>query len=87
VPVQNLRERIFENKSTRENKFKQGCQVLYFQTKNPNLGIYMRSFEWKILAYFMAIGIFDCYFICFMTSWYILWSIGEYFSHFGMLYQ
>jgi hypothetical protein len=35
----------------------QGCQMAYFETKNPNLGhwIFWRSLEWKMLVYFMTI--------------------------------
>jgi hypothetical protein len=41
----------------------QGCQMVYFQTKNPNLGKFGRVLQWKMLVYFMAI-------------WYILRSFG-----------
>jgi hypothetical protein len=33
----------------------QGCQMVYFQTKNPNLGNLCSVLEWKILVYFMPI--------------------------------
>jgi hypothetical protein len=33
----------------------QGCQMVCFQTKNPNLGKFWRALEWKMLKYFMAI--------------------------------
>jgi hypothetical protein len=32
----------------------QGCQMVYFQTKNPNLGKFWRACEWKML-YFITI--------------------------------
>jgi hypothetical protein len=32
-----------------------GCQMVYFQTKNPNLGKFLRALDWKMLTYFMAI--------------------------------
>jgi hypothetical protein len=35
--------------------YRQGCQMVYFQTKNPNLGTFWRALEWKMLVYFMAI--------------------------------
>jgi hypothetical protein len=47
----------------------QGCQMVYFQTKNLNLGKFWRVFQWKVLVYVMAI-------------WYILWSIGIFFTVF-----
>jgi hypothetical protein len=33
----------------------QGCQMAYFQTKNPNLGKLLRALDWKMLLDFMAI--------------------------------
>jgi hypothetical protein len=33
----------------------QGCQMVYFQTKNPNLGKFLMALEWKMLVYFMTI--------------------------------
>jgi hypothetical protein len=41
----------------------QGCQMVCFQTKNPNLGKFWRALEWKMLLYFMII-------------WNILWPYG-----------
>jgi hypothetical protein len=28
--------------------FEQGCQMVYFQTKNPNLGKFGRVLKWKM---------------------------------------
>jgi hypothetical protein len=33
----------------------QGCQMVYFQTKNPTLGKFLRALDWKMLKYLMAI--------------------------------
>jgi hypothetical protein len=33
----------------------QGCQMVFFQTKNPNLGKFCRALEWKSLVYYLAI--------------------------------
>jgi hypothetical protein len=33
----------------------QGCQMVSFQTKNPNLGIFWRTLEWKMLLYILFI--------------------------------
>jgi hypothetical protein len=41
----------------------QGCQMVCFQTKNPNLGKFWRALDWKILAHFMFI-------------WYIISGFG-----------
>jgi hypothetical protein len=47
--------------------FNQGCQMVYFQTKNPNLGKLWRVLQWKMLLYFMSI-------------WYILLQIGIFYG-------
>jgi hypothetical protein len=39
----------------------QGCQMVYFQTKNTNLGKIWGALEWKMLLYLM-------------TIWNIFWS-------------
>jgi hypothetical protein len=33
----------------------QDCQMVCFQTKNPDLGKFWRALEWKVLLYFMSI--------------------------------
>jgi hypothetical protein len=33
----------------------QGCQMVYFQTKNPNSGKIWRALERKMLSYFVTI--------------------------------
>jgi hypothetical protein len=67
--------------------------MLYFQTKNPNLGKFWRAFQRNMLAYFTAIGsiikllyIFYISLVYFLALWYILWSFGI-FPRFGTLYQ
>jgi hypothetical protein len=45
----------FENKPS-GNTTQQGCQMAYFQNKNPNLGNFWGLWQWKMLLYFMAIG-------------------------------
>jgi hypothetical protein len=42
--------------------------MVYFQTKNPNLGKFLRALDWKRLIYFMA-------------SWNILLSFGKFYDH------
>jgi hypothetical protein len=45
----------------------QGCQMVYFQTKNPNFGKFLRVLQWTLLVYFMAIYVHLVYF---MAVWY-----------------
>jgi hypothetical protein len=33
----------------------QGCQMVYFKTKNPKLGTYCMAWEWKMLVNFTAV--------------------------------
>jgi hypothetical protein len=48
-------------------RLNQGCQMVCFQTKNPNLGKFRRALDWKIF-----ICIFDCHLEYFMDIWGIL---------------
>jgi hypothetical protein len=45
----------------------QGCQMVYFRTKNPNLGKFWRALDWKVLIYLMA-------------NWNSLWALGIFWS-------
>jgi hypothetical protein len=56
----------------------QGCQMVYFQTKNSNLGKFCRALNWKMLIYFMVIwnilrafGMVNYCLVHFMFIWYI----------------
>jgi hypothetical protein len=66
---------------------RQGCQMVSFQSKNPNLGKFWRALYSKMLIYFMAIwnilrtfGIFYDHLVHFVFIWYI-------FSGFGNIYR
>jgi hypothetical protein len=68
------------------NRVEQGCQMVRFQTKNPNMGKFWGVLQWKILVYFM-------------TIWSILRPLEMFYGHllyfvviyisprFGILYQ
>jgi hypothetical protein len=58
----------------------QGCQMVCFQTKNPNLGKFLRAIEWKLLVYFMVIWLIIWPFGNVVVIWYI-------FPRFGILCQ
>jgi hypothetical protein len=45
----------------------QGCEMVYFQTKNTNLGKFWRALEWKML-------------VCFMNIWNILRTLGIFYD-------
>jgi hypothetical protein len=65
----------------------QCCQMVYFQTENPNLGKFWKVLQWKMFGIFRAIlsisrptGIFYGHLVHFVVIWYI-------FTRFGMLYR
>jgi hypothetical protein len=56
----------------------QGCQMVHFQTKNPNLGKFWNALHWKMLIYLMAIcnisgtfGVFYGHLVHFVSVWFI----------------
>jgi hypothetical protein len=66
-----------------KNFLNQGCQMVCFQTKNPNLGKFCRVLLWKILVYFMTIWsnlrplqIFFGHLVYFVVIWYIFIRFG-----------
>jgi hypothetical protein len=68
------------NVGTKILQQEQGCQMVCFQTKNPNLGKFCMALDWKMFVYFMA-------------TWNILWRFGIFYDHlvhfssFGFMYQ
>jgi hypothetical protein len=56
---------------------KQGCQVVYFQTKNPNFDIYLYIFIYILEGLGVEnFDIFYGYLVIFVVVWHILWSFG-----------
>jgi hypothetical protein len=56
----------------------QGCQMVYFQTKNRNLGKFWRVLQWRMEVYFLALWsilqpfyIFYGHLVYFVVIWYI----------------
>jgi hypothetical protein len=79
---------ILFNVSRTTNGGVQGCQMAYFQTKNPNVGKIWRALQWRMLAYFMPIwsilrpfGLFYGHLVYFTAIWYILLSFGIFCCH------
>jgi hypothetical protein len=61
----------------------QGCQMVYFQTKNPNSDKFWWALDCKLLIYFTAIwntlrtlGIFYDHLVQFVFIWYISSGFG-----------
>jgi hypothetical protein len=52
--VRFLKKNIYANNPS-SGHWIQGCQMVSFQTKNPNLGKFWRAVHGKMLIYFMAI--------------------------------
>jgi hypothetical protein len=67
---------------------RQGCQMVYFQTKNFNLGNFWRVLQWKILIYFLCHAVylrpFDIFYghlVNFVVIWYIFPHFWATFFH------
>jgi hypothetical protein len=67
--------------------FHQGCQMGYFQTKNPNLGNFWNVSSWKMLVNVIAIWSILLPFCIFYDHLIYFVVILVYFPPFGMLYQ
>jgi hypothetical protein len=57
----------------------QGCQMVYFQTKNHNLGKFLKVLQLQILVFFWPFCLFYGQTVYFTEIWYILWSPGIFF--------
>jgi hypothetical protein len=55
----------------KHSKLHQGCQMVCFQTKNPNLGKFCGVLQWKMLVYFT-----ETWFILLTVFCNILWTFG-----------
>jgi hypothetical protein len=79
------------SKSADRRTVAQGCQMVYFQTKNSNFGILYQALEWKILVHFgtfLALGItYKDHLVYLMAFWYILCLVWYIFSIFGLPYR
>jgi hypothetical protein len=71
---------------TKRPRDRQGCQMVYFQTKNPNLGKFWRALDWKLLLFYGHLEQFT-------VIWDIFWPFGTFcvhlvhFSGFGIMYH
>jgi hypothetical protein len=52
---QKSNEKIYETQKIPVSHPIQGCQMVYFQTKKPNLSKFWRALKREIMVYFMAI--------------------------------
>jgi hypothetical protein len=59
----------------------QGCQMVYFQTRNPNLSKFWSVLQWQILVYFMDIWSFYGHLKYFMDIWSILRTFEIFYGH------
>jgi hypothetical protein len=65
----------------------EGCQMVYFQNKNPNLGKFWRALGRKMLMYFTATGNILQTFGIFYYHWVHFVFLGYIFAGFGIMYQ
>jgi hypothetical protein len=54
----------------------QGCQMVYFKTKNLTLGIFRRALEGICWYMYILYGRLGSWFNICMAVWYSLWSFG-----------
>jgi hypothetical protein len=81
------RSRSPKRRRSRSRWAGQGCQMVYFQTINPNLSKFWRVLQWKVLVpicILCAFGILRTFGIYIMSIWCILWPFGIFFR-FGVL--
>jgi hypothetical protein len=65
-------------------------RVARFQTKNPDLGKFLRALQWKVQVHYIHLCpfcLFYGYLVYFVVIWYILWLFGISFPRFGVLCQ
>jgi hypothetical protein len=80
----NRRNAFFSPASSRES---QGCQMVYFHTKNLNLGKFFRVLKWKRLVYFKSFRpiLRTLYYMGHLV--YLLITYLVYFPRFGKYYR
>jgi hypothetical protein len=60
----------------KKNIYLHRCQMVYFQTKNPNLGKFWRELQWKMLVFLWTFGLLYGHLVYFMDIWYIFRTFG-----------
>jgi hypothetical protein len=55
--------------------------MVYFQTKNSNLGKFWKVLQKKILVFLWLICLFYGLMVFCMANWYIVWPIGTFWGH------
>jgi hypothetical protein len=53
--------------------------MVYFHTKNANLGKFLRALGWKLLVYFMIIWYFSAIVVNSMANLYFCGHFGKFF--------
>jgi hypothetical protein len=70
---------FIEESGRKGGSSRQGCQMVCFQTKNPNLGKFWRVLKWKFFYILRPSGLFYGHRKYFIAIWDILWSFGTFF--------
>jgi hypothetical protein len=84
-----LSSQLYGGNNWVETDHMQGCQVVYFQTKNPNLGKFWRVLQWRRCWLILwPFGLFYCHFVGIYNGHVVYFvNIWVYFSHCAILYQ
>jgi hypothetical protein len=61
-----------------------GCQMVYFHSENPNLGIFWMALIKRILVYSMVLWYILGSFGKFYVNLKKIWLFGIFFKHFGI---
>jgi hypothetical protein len=58
-----------------------GCQMAFFQTKNPNLGKFLEGLAMEDIGTYILrpFGLFNDHLVYFVAIWYMLWLFGIFF--------
>jgi hypothetical protein len=63
---------IYVTQTSGQSSRRQGCQMAYFQTKNPSLVKFLWALQWERLVFSMAL-----WNLLHTGIWYILWPFDN----------
>jgi hypothetical protein len=81
VPIKRYFSSLAKHNHYLIDTFNQDCHMVYFHSKTPDLGLFLRALDWKMLVYFMAL------FEYFTAIWYILWPFVIFYGHLVNLWK
>jgi hypothetical protein len=58
-----------------------GCQMVYLHTRDPNFGIFLRPWKWKIWCIYWSFCIIKAIFCILWPYVGMLWPFGVFYGH------